>query len=141
MIKRDTKGNIIANIDLTKLNNSKIAKKRKKELKKELEPQKGYIYIAYNKYTNLYKIGSTKNPELRFKHLSLSNGVEIEKIFLSKETIYYIQIEMRTHKKFIDYKALGEWFKLNDNAKSAIEYIINRIENIKSEIDMYGQNW
>jgi len=78
------------------------------------------VYFIRNKYNNLVKIGSTKNPFKRFKelksmclnHFGMDNVLEIEGIIYipsEKHSLY----ENILHKQYKEYNKHGEWFDLS----------------------------
>lgn len=82
-----------------------------KELKGyESNMNQGYVYILFNKESNLIKIGKTKNPNQRFRTLSNQTG-SILKYYISEPMYIEGIIERIMQNKYNRFRVKGEWFK------------------------------
>lgn len=66
-----------------------------------------YVYLIFDPFSRLTKIGKSKNPKVRLKQARIFNP-KCELLFISME-----HNESILHEKFIDKKINGEWFSLN----------------------------
>lgn len=66
-----------------------------------------YIYLIFDPFSRLTKIGKSKNPKKRFKAIRTSNP-NAELFFYSEK---YSEEEL--HEKFKNKREVGEWFSLN----------------------------
>ena len=75
-----------------------------------------YVYVIKNKDTGLFKIGSTKNVEVRFRQLKNQSGANLhllltlgcERGYDEKNTV----LEYWLHNQFKHKRVVGEWFEL-----------------------------
>ena len=76
-----------------------------------------YVYIIFNEFTGLHKIGITTDCYKRYSSLCTSSGVKLKIIMiieLSPEidlSSYYIETFL--HNYFGNKRGIGEWFNLN----------------------------
>lgn len=75
--------------------------------------KKAFIYLARQGNSELYKIGSSDNPEERIKQLQTANGEQLE-LIETFETNYKFKLETALHRRFLPSKTLGEWFILKE---------------------------
>lgn len=80
--------------------------------------QKGYVYFLLNKFDSAVKIDITANPKQRLKALQCSHSQPLE---ILKVVEGGRELEAELHKKFADYKIIGEWFKVHKNLMSYIK--------------------
>jgi len=73
-----------------------------------------YLYVIKEDNTPNYKIGISKNPELRLKQLQTGNSSKLSLIYTVKAENRY-KDETELHKIFEAYKIQGEWFKLESS--------------------------
>lgn len=114
-----------------------------------------FVYLIYNEYTKLTKIGCSNNPIKRLKQLNsmFKNHFGIDGALKLIGVIYIAngnmkKIEKEYHDLFKSKEKYGEWFKLNkkdlDNIFSYSEYITDQDTNedifIDKEILLDGVN-
>lgn len=87
-------------------------------MKEQRLEQKGYVYFLLNKFDGAVKIGTTANPRQRLKALQCSHSqpLEILKVVEGGQ-----ELEAELHKKFADYRIVGEWFKAHKTLMSYIK--------------------
>ncbi len=96
-----------------------------------------FIYLISNNL-NQYKIGISKNPNLRLKQLQTGNDQNLFIINQYKSEKHYKKIETALHNTYKYCNVLNEWFELtNEQAlgfiedckriEKAIEYISNNL--------------
>ena len=70
------------------------------------------IYLIRNTGNGDYKIGTSKTPEGRRKHLQTGNSekIEIVKTYISE---FSYKIEKTLHRKYDYLRKEGEWFELS----------------------------
>jgi len=90
-----------------------------------------YIYLAQQVGSNLYKIGSSYDPDSRIKQLQTANGEKIQ-LIETFETSYKFKLEKSLHRKFIQHQTLGEWFALRE------EDVLNFIKICKIQEDYFN---
>ena len=66
----------------------------------------GYVYLI--KRRHLVKIGYSKNHDQRFRSLEMQCGEKIKILAVVPGTI---EQERKLHRKFREYRQLGEWFE------------------------------
>jgi len=82
-----------------------------------------HIYVIYNPYTKLTKIGVSSNLEKRLQSLSNACGVKLYCAFKSKAVENATHIESSLHNRFANHRQMGEWFSIEpDTAIEAIRY-------------------
>ena len=74
------------------------------------------VYIMYNSYTKLTKIGVSNNVYSRKHSLEMASGVELELYYLSPALDNAYKIENILHVHYNTYRCHGEWFAI-DKAK------------------------
>jgi len=74
----------------------------------------GYVYLLHCPSNNLYKIGMSKDVNIRHANLVKQSPVDIIKIhsFRCEDAL---SSEKTLHDKYADKRAWGEWFKLDPN--------------------------
>lgn len=76
-----------------------------------------YVYVVYNRFTKLFKIGMTTNLRERVGTLSTQNGTKLNLILAIRLCAEIddpsILVEQYLHTYFKSKRVLGEWFKLN----------------------------
>lgn len=77
------------------------------------------IYLIENQQNSAYKIGFSENPEKRLKALQTSNPTKL-KLVATLEGDQ--QLEKEFHKKFKDFRLLGEWF---ENKREILDSFFN----------------
>ena len=80
------------------------------------------VYLIKDTGNNNYKIGTSKTPEGRRKHLQTGNSEKIE-IIESYMSEFPYKIEKALHRKYSYLRKEGEWFEL------PIEEVHNFITN------------
>jgi len=85
--------------------------------------KEGIVYVLKSK--NVYKIGSTKDFNLRIKRYITENPFGVN-IVLQGRVKNYREIEKKLQQKFGNKRVQGEWFKLS---KEDIKYIKNYLKN------------
>ena len=91
-----------------------------------------YVYVFYNQYTKLCKIGTTENINRRWIDISNASGMKVWKVLTialeadcdlsGKET------EKLLHEYFKDKRKIGEWFELTIRDLIKIRYLFYHIE-------------
>jgi len=81
-------------------------------------------YLIKETLTNYYKIGKSDNINTRFSSIKSSN-IHVKLIGISEEK------ESILHKKFDNFRIMGEWFNLNKFLKEEKELLSFFIENTK----------
>ena len=66
-------------------------------------------YIVFNPKSKQIKIGKSKTPENRIRTLETQAGAEFEVLALIES-----DLELKLHKKFAEYRTVGEWFEDRD---------------------------
>lgn len=79
----------------------------------------GYVYLVKAAELNRYKIGRSKNPQIRFKDLQQQSPASLTLIHLI-QCADAVKTEKQLHKRFSHYRVGGEWFNLNADA---VDYI------------------
>lgn len=74
----------------------------------------GIVYLIANEEWSQFKIGETKNSNVRKKTLQTGNGSELT-IVKTFESIHYKKVERWMHKKYASKRLSGEWFALDDD--------------------------
>jgi len=73
-----------------------------------------FLYLIYNPFTNLCKIGITNNPKQRLASLECQNGVKLHQLIVLELEVEYDEpaghIEEYLHKYFKHKRKRGEWF-------------------------------
>jgi hypothetical protein len=84
------------------------------------------VYVAINEHTKLFKIGYTKNLQLRIRQLELQSGSNIDVIECNSvglhQPLTMIEVEKKLHDKYSEYRSSGEWFKFNDDILTECVY-------------------
>lgn len=79
----------------------------------------GCVYVVWAEGTDLYKIGSAKNPEKRLR--GIQNGCPFPARLLHSFPCKYPRlIERSVHHFLREYRGVGEWFKLTDSDLSML---------------------
>lgn len=73
----------------------------------------GYVYLMHAAGTKWYKIGVSKQPEVRQEQLSTKTPYEVVMISHYSD-IDPLVAEKEWHKAFADKRVRGEWFELSD---------------------------
>jgi len=78
------------------------------------------VYVFYNKNTGFFKIGISKEPKTRLRHIETNSGCDLElilSIIPEYKTIVEAPktIESILHSYFRKKNHRGEWFKLDIN--------------------------
>jgi len=90
-----------------------------------------YVYVFFNKHTNLYKIGITKNVRERYMMLSNQSGCWLDIINYYEIDGYPFGCVSSRHKEkflhdfFNDKRIIGEWFELNQKDLNFINYFFD----------------
>lgn len=84
----------------------------------------GYVYIISLKDTSLYKIGVSRQPTSRLKHLQLSSPHTLEIVFAKQSHSPYL-VEFCIHEMFKANQKTREWFDLT---KWELGIIIRKIQ-------------
>ena len=83
-----------------------------------------YVYVVYNHYTKLHKIGMTNDFDKRYSSLITTSGVNLEVVLLIKLSKSIDEsassLEQFLHNYFENKRGIGEWFNLN---KRDIQFI------------------
>ncbi len=89
------------------------------------------VYIIYNSYTRLSKIGITKRVNDRVEALERANGVELDVYFTTPPIRNAYKVEQSIHKRYASNRRLGEWFDVDRHKiRKSLEGLID-----KSKID------
>lgn len=77
----------------------------------KLESKDGYIYLLKAE-NGLFKIGRSKNPDLRFGDVSRQSPLRVDLVhcFYAED---YVDAEAYLHSKYADRREVGEWFALS----------------------------
>jgi hypothetical protein len=89
-----------------------------------------WVYLIYDPFTELYKIGKSDNPEARRKQLCCpgTNGTiaaaptdyELHEAWLAPELT-----EAQLHEVYADCRVRGEWFHLTDEDLESLRYLLS----------------
>lgn len=83
------------------------------------------LYLMKNSL-GIYKIGVSKDPEIRKNQIRLSSGANIEILSSFKPKINCaITLENHLHKKFKKYRKNGEWFDFGGDIDDVLFYFDN----------------
>ena len=103
------------------------------KLYKKTYLQEYCVYIIFNKNTNFYKIGITRDFTRRFRQLELSSGCKLSIVDYYRpdidNTLTSPQIEKKLHKKYKKHKIIGEWFDIHYIIDDVLNYYLNLCEN------------
>lgn len=120
---------ICGNLDYMQYEN-KLCDRCKSKQKREdvLVNKKEYVYVlkSIGLPAQFYKIGRTKDVEVRTKTLGVLLPFEIEPL-LEIKTNDSAMLEKHLHEKFSNKRAGGEWFQLNESDLREIENMGNKI--------------
>jgi predicted GIY-YIG superfamily endonuclease len=76
-----------------------------------------WVYLMYNRYSNLYKIGITNSLKNRWKAISLNSGGGLKLVQAIEMEAEYdesaLDAERAIHKIFKNKRVCGEWFALS----------------------------
>lgn len=86
-----------------------------------------YVYLIKSKGDNYYKIGHTKDVKERLQQLELNSPFELEIVF-AKQVDDAVKIEGNLHLMYSAKNVKGEWFRLSQEDKEAIESYVNNID-------------
>lgn len=75
-----------------------------------------YTYFFHNPDSGLTKIGKTSQPAARFKAIRSQ-----EKVKLVSKCLLKGDCELRMHARFVEFRVIGEWFRLDDETLSKIQ--------------------
>ena len=93
-----------------------------------------WLYLVFNNYTKLVKIGITTNYDRRMREIANNNGIEIQNLISIQleaecdEPAAYI--EKFLHDKFKHKRKKGEWFNLSAKEYLSIRNLIHAIDGI-----------
>jgi len=85
----------------------------------------GYLYVLYDGFSGLCKIGCTKSNGQRQKKITAGHGSVLVNVLNVKIDDHY-SAESKCHNQFKDFRTNGEWFNVD---------IVSVIEFIHAEID------
>lgn len=71
-----------------------------------------YVYLIQSLENNTYKIGMSKNPNMRVKQLQTGNSSEL-KLIESYQSKHASKIEKTLQRKYSSKKRKGEWFEFS----------------------------
>lgn len=94
-------------------NNTKVKKHRTCGVRKRGEFM--YIYAVYNPMTKLTKIGITEDLDRRVRQIERGIGGTI-KILTWADVEFAAEMEKFIHALLSEYRTIGEWFELDENA-------------------------
>ena len=90
-------------------------------------PKFGWVYILYDGYSKVSKIGSTKTQYLDRVNTQIS-GASTRICFVGAFLVNsYKDLELNTHHFFSDHRFNGEWFKVRP------EIVLNRLNSVLEE--------
>jgi hypothetical protein len=98
--------------------------------KREAKYNHGYVYIIHDIH-GLTKIGITCNVRERNSNYITENPYLKYSYFAKFDIKKYEHVERLLHKRFKDYRIIGEWFKLFDNQ---VNYIIEYFKDNAFEV-------
>ncbi len=78
-----------------------------------------YVYVIGSVSDGLYKIGVSRNPVIRLKHIQASNPMPLALVAIRYSDKPFAE-ERRLHADLGAYRRKGEWFKLIPEQVSAI---------------------
>lgn len=79
------------------------------------EPERAPGQVYFLRRGRLVKIGFTKNPEQRIRNLELQAGQKVKVLGIFPGTY---QDESTLHKRFKQYREIGEWFRNEGEVKA-----------------------
>lgn len=82
----------------------------------------GFIYVAFNADTGLYKIGLSKNVGARIKQIANDQACDVT-LFHSFPVMRMGESEAMMHERFRDKHVYGEWFRLDSTDIETIQSI------------------
>ena len=81
-----------------------------------------FTYLFHNPANGLTKIGRTRSPISRFNTLNREeSGILIPKCVLEGD------VEMSLHKRFVEFRVVGEWFQLSDSVVKEFVELPNNV--------------
>lgn len=83
----------------------------------------GSIYLLTD--GDIYKIGKSKVPQLRFQQIKSGYGKPLSMVFHHEVKRFHI-VETDLHKKFKKKNVRGEWFRLTDNDVKSIKNYLSK---------------
>jgi hypothetical protein len=98
------------------------------DFKTAVESNRGFVYIAWLETTPYYKIGKSKNPDVRFGGM-ITLPIDII-IIHSISTNYMERLEKELHTQHKDKRGKGEWFKLTEVDIDQLKNIDHRTYNL-----------
>ncbi len=104
--------------------------------------KQAFIYLIRQENSDLYKIGTSYEPEERLKQLQTANGEKLELIDVFK-TGFKFKLESALHRCFSSVKTLGEWFELKKEDLHQFKYFCETYErnfNFLKENNSYIQD-
>jgi len=100
----------------------------------------GHVYIIDNG-TGKVKIGKTANPSSRIKTIETQSGIPISQVYVSPMCFNYQKLEVKTHKEFNQFRAIGEWFKADfDTVKdfvSSLNFITTTDKKQRTDFSIF----
>lgn len=98
--------------------------------KKENILSPSIVYLIYDSFQDLYKIGVTRTlSEKRLKQLQTGNGTKLI-VLKQHETFYPFRVESFLHNKFSLKREIGEWFRLEEKDVKDFNEICQKYEEI-----------
>jgi hypothetical protein len=83
-----------------------------------IKDRPGYIYLV--KASNYYKIGLSKQPQVRFSQIGLQLPFPFQVLHIISAGNMY-EAEAKLHQKYIHKRLNGEWFSLSDSEVAEIQ--------------------
>lgn len=102
-----------------------------KESTKKSKRKDGFVYLI-KADNGLYKIGRTKNKDLRMGQLRIQLPYGFSEV-LSIKTNDCVTLEKRIHIDFKDKRKQGEWFELKDSDVMALRGQFGEVFNFEDE--------
>jgi predicted GIY-YIG superfamily endonuclease len=109
------------------------------------ETKYSFVYVIFNKVSNLYKIGITSQIKHRLRQLRTQSGCEIDLVLLLQLHTGYdedaVMVESLLHEYFKQKRTFGEWFNLDIKCLLSIRCLFFKIEgediidNLKSHLN------
>lgn len=87
-------------------------------------PQSGYVYLLGSRQFGWYKIGMSKNAEIRIKNIGILLPFKIE-VFAIWKSDNARALEAAFHGKWSSAAINGEWFSFSDSTAHRIVYFMD----------------
>lgn len=110
-------------------------------IKETMDNAKQQLYIIKNEITGKIKIGVSNNVSTRIRQLECASGCSLKLLYTLPYSDNVFEIEQYLHKKFENYRSIGEWFTvdvrdvINEAENQALLYNENQIEQVQENVN------